>query len=177
MDRTAPTTSTSTIELVHLLASPLHRYEGRPADGALPFDGEELHERIELRAGLGIVGDRHYGHRAHVDAAVTVLAMETIDELAERFDLAPAEVARRARRNILTRGLDVDALRGATIRLDTGEGEVVLRATRPANPCAWMDAELAPGAFRALRGRGGMRCAVIEGGVLHLGQATCTITP
>lgn len=53
----------------------------------------------------------------------------------------------------------------------------MLRATRPANPCAWMDAELAPGAFRALRGRGGMRCAVLSSGALHRGQATCTITP
>ncbi len=170
-------TATRTIELVHLLASPLHRYEGRPSDGALPAVGEELHERIELREGLGIVGDRHFGHRAHTDAAVTILAMETVDEIAERFGLAPGEAARRARRNILTRGLDIDALRGATIRLDTGEGEVVLRAMRPANPCAWMDAELAPGAFRALRGRGGMRCAVLSSGALRRGQATCTITP
>lgn len=170
-------TATRTIELVHLLASPLHRYEGRPGDGALPAVGEELHERIELREGLGIVGDRHFGHRAHADAAVTLLAMETVDELAERYALEPEAVARRARRNILTRGLDVDALRGAIIRLDTGHGEVVLRATRPANPCAWMDAELAPGAFRALRGRGGMRCAVLSSGVLRRGQATCTTTP
>ncbi|WP_168916230.1 MOSC domain-containing protein [Microcella flavibacter] len=173
----ATPTTPRTIELVHLLASPLHRYEGRPAEGALPAAGEELHDRIELREGLGIVGDRYFGHRAHVGAAVTLLAMETIDELAERFGLNPEQAARRARRNILTRGLDVDALRGATIRLDTGEGEVVLRATRPANPCAWMDAELAPGAFRALRGRGGMRCAVLSSGALHRGQATCTITP
>ena len=56
-----------------LLASARHRYEGRPADGALPPDGPELRDRIELRAGLGIVGDRYHAARAHVHATVTVI--------------------------------------------------------------------------------------------------------
>ena len=56
-----------------LLASPRHRYEGRPADGALPADpsAPELRDRVELRAGLGIVGDRYFAARAHVHASVT----------------------------------------------------------------------------------------------------------
>ena len=145
-----------------LLASPLHRYDGRPRDGARPFDGDELFDSIEVRKGLGVVGDRFFGQRAHRHEAVTLMAAESLD------DLGPVDAA-RTRRNILTRGIDVDALRGRDFSLDSGDGPVLLRAHRPANPCAWMDEQLAPGAFRALRGRGGMRCEPLSDGVLRLG--------
>jgi MOSC domain-containing protein YiiM len=158
------------VEIVALLASPLHRYEGRPADGPLPAAGPELHESIELRAGLGIVGDRFYGQRAHVDEAVTIMAAESLDAIATELGTDPLDFS-RTRRNILVRGLHVDDLRGATLHL----GDVVLRLNRPANPCAWMDEQLAPGAHRALRKRGGMRCSVITGGTLRLGTTRATI--
>ena len=52
-----------------------------------------------------------------------------------------------------------------------GDGPVQLKVQRPANPCAWMDVVLAPGAHRGMRGRGGIRCAPETGGVLRLGPA------
>jgi len=52
------------VEIVLLLASPVHRYEGRPTDGALPFTGNETPHSIELRSQLGIVGDRYFGRPA-----------------------------------------------------------------------------------------------------------------
>ncbi|MGX5656760.1 hypothetical protein ACWKWC_18435 [Geodermatophilus nigrescens] len=75
------------------------------------------------------------------------------------------------RRNVVLRGAEVEALRGETFSLDCGEGVVVLRGGRPANPCAWLDTVLAPGAHRGLRGRAGVRCAPLTGGVLRLGPA------
>jgi MOSC domain-containing protein YiiM len=71
----------------------------------------------------------------------------------------------------------VDALRGQTISLDTGTGPVLLQVNRPANPCAWMDVVLAPGANKALRGRGGMRCEPLTSGHLTLGPAILTVLP
>ncbi len=59
--------------------------------------------------------------------------------------------------------------------LDSGDGPVRFRAHRAANPCSWMDVVLAPGAFRALRGRGGVRCEPLSGGVLTLGPVTVTL--
>ncbi len=50
-----------------------------------------LRERIELRAGLGIVGDRYYAARAHVHATVTVIGAEGLER-----SLAPS--ARRSPR-------------------------------------------------------------------------------
>jgi len=155
------------VEIVQLLASPVHRYDGRPKDGPAPFDGPETHESVEVRAGLGIVGDRFFGQRAHRQEAVTLFAIESLEAVAAELGTAELDVA-RTRRNIILRGYPVDDLRGSRFRL----GEVEFAAHRPANPCAWMDEQLAPGAFRALRTRGGMRCEPLTDGVLQLGPST-----
>jgi MOSC domain-containing protein YiiM len=124
-----------------------------------------------VRAGLGIVGDRYFAQKAHVLASVTIMAAESLDALQnelgveERFDPAAT------RRNIMLRGARVDDLRGATFSLDSGDGPVLFRGHRPANPCAWMNVMLAPGAHKALRGRGGIRCEPLTSGVLRLGPA------
>jgi MOSC domain-containing protein YiiM len=159
------------VEIVLLLASPLHRYEGRPADGPLPAAGEESHPSIRIRGGLGIVGDRFFAQPAHVQASVTVFDAAALDDVADDLGLTCTLDPAAARRNIVLRGVDVDALRGATISLDSGDGPVEFLVHRPANPCAWMDVMLAPGAHRAMRGRGGMRCEPTTDGVLRLGPA------
>ncbi|MEV0154227.1 molybdenum cofactor biosysynthesis protein [Micromonospora sp. NPDC050686] len=153
--------------IVALLASPVHRYVGRPADGPAPAPPGELVEAIQVRAGLGIVGDRYFGRPAHRDAAVTVIAQESLP--------AGADLT-QVRRNILTSGIAVDDLVGAVLTLDSGDGPVSLRVRRPANPCAWMDATIGPGAWRALRGRGGIRCAPLTDGVLRVGPVEVTIS-
>ena len=157
-----------TIEL--LLASPLHRYEGRPSDGPVDATARELHDSIDVRAGLGVVGDRHFGQRAHVTASVTVMAAESLEYVARTLGTGPL-LAADTRRNIIVRGLDIDAMRGETFSIDSGHGAVTLLAHRPANPCGWMDVVLAPGAHRALRQRGGMRCEPLTSGTLLLGPA------
>lgn len=156
------------VEVVGLLASPAHRWDGRP-DPALAGPVERA-DRIEVRAGLGIVGDRYFGQPAHRDAAVTVLAAEGVDALADELGSGPLDPL-AARRNVVLRGVEVEALRGELFSLDCGEGAVLLAGGRPANPCAWLDLALAPGAHRGLRGRAGVRCAPRTGGVLRLGPA------
>lgn len=160
------------VTIEFLLASRDHRYEGRPADGPRPLaEGEEeSRDRVEIRAGLGIVGDRYFGKRAHRQASVTFFAIEALEEVARELGVGSLSVA-ATRRNVVVRGLDVDSLRGREFTLDSGSGPVRFRANRAANPCAWMDRELAPGAFRALRGRGGMRCEPLSDGFLALGPA------
>ena len=175
-EATVATAHPVTIEL--LLASPRSRYVGRPADGPEPGPaGPELRESVELRAGLGIVGDRYFAKPAHRGAWVTLFAAESLETVARLLGLDEPLDAAATRRNVVTRGLDVDALRGRTISLDTGDGPVLLRVNRPANPCAWMDHVLAPGAFRAMRGLGGMRCEPLTDGVLRLGPALVELDP
>ncbi len=160
------------VEVVGLLVSPVHRYDGRPT-GPVPAQDGDRREAIEVRAGYGVVGDRYAGRPAHRDAAVTVLAAESVEALAAELGAGPLDPL-LTRRNVVLRGAEVEALRGEVFTLDCGEGAVVLRGGRPANPCAWLDTVLVPGAHRGMRGRGGVRCAPLSDGVLRLGPAVLT---
>ncbi|WP_091344251.1 molybdenum cofactor biosysynthesis protein [Micromonospora rhizosphaerae] len=152
--------------IVQLLASPVHRYVGRPADGPAPAPPDELVEEVRIRANLGIVGDRYFGKQAHRDASVTVIAQESL----------PRGVGLvQVRRNVLTTGIAVDELVGSVLVLDSGAGPVRLLVGRPANPCAWMDVTVGPGAWKALRGRGGVRCRPLTDGILRLGPVDVTV--
>ncbi|GGL21422.1 hypothetical protein Sme01_74670 [Sphaerisporangium melleum] len=174
------------VEIVALHVSPVHAYEGRPADGPRPDPAPAARDHVSVRAGLGLVGDRYFNHRAHREAAVTVFAAEALDDVALRLGLATPPDPLLLRRNIVLRGFPVDELAsgrgpdgtpfgGAVFGLDSGDGEVRFQAYRPANPCAWMDVVLAAGAFRALRGHGGVRCVPLDDGGLRLGPAILTV--
>jgi MOSC domain-containing protein YiiM len=173
--------STAAVEIVALLVSPTHAFEGRPVDGPRPDPEPVERQEVTVRAGLGLVGDRYFGHPAHRQAAVTLFAAESLDALARDLGLATVPRLHLPRRNIVVRGFPVDELAaprggtGAVFSLDSGAGEVRFQAYRPAHPCAWMDVVLAPGAFRALRGHGGVRCTPLDDGVLRLGPATLTV--
>jgi MOSC domain-containing protein YiiM len=157
------------VEVLHLLVSPAHAYFGRAREGAADVPTTDA-DRVELVAGKGIVGDRFFGKAAHMDAAVTVFAVEALEAMAaelgtERFDPL------LTRRNVVLRGAHLAPLLGGEFALES-RGELVrFRAGRPAHPCAWMDEMLAPGAHKAMRGRGGVRCQPLSDGVLHRGPA------
>jgi len=157
---------TSRPGIVQLLASPSHRFEGRPGDGPLPAPPGELVAEIHVRAGLGIVGDRYFGKPAHRDASITVTARESLPAGAGLVEV---------RRNILTTGIAVDDLVGSVLCLDSGDGPVCLQVKRRANPCAWMDVSVGPGAWKAMRGKGGVRCTPLNDGVLRVGPITVEV--
>jgi hypothetical protein len=158
------------VEIVALHVSGVHAYEGRPSDGPRPDPGPVARDRVVVRAGMGVVGDRYFNHPAHRNAAVTVFAAESLDE----YGVDPLVT----RRNIILRGFPIDDLaarpgeKGAAFSLDSGDCPVRFQAHRPANPCAWMDVVIEPGAFKALRGHGGVRCTPLDDGVLRVGPAT-----
>lgn len=151
-------------EIAQLLVSRRHRWDGRPDPALVAPDPAELVTAVEVRAGLGIVGDRYFNRPAHRDAAVTLIAEEA---LAAWHGGLPA-----TRRNILLRGVDVDAGIGRVLVLDTGSGPVRLRVNRAAHPCRWLDLSVSPGAWRGLRGHGGVRCTPLTDGALTLGPVT-----
>lgn len=162
------------VEIVALLASPLHRYEGRPDDGPRRGGDDELRDSLDLRASLGIVGDRYFNQRAHRAASVTLQSIEALEAVAAELDV-PVPGLRQTRRNILLRGVDVDALARTAFSLDSGAGAVRFEAGRPANPRAWMNSAIVDGAHRALRGRGGIRTGPLNDGTLSLGPALLRI--
>ena len=153
-------------EIVELLASPVHRFEGRPGDGPAPAPPGELVASVRVRAGLGVVGDRYFGKPAHRDASITVISRES---------LPPGTGLAAVRRNVLVAGLPVDDLVGRVLTLDTGDGPIRLRVRSRAHPCAWMDVTVGPGAWKALRGRGGIRCEPLDDGVLRVGPVRAEV--
>lgn len=157
------------VEVLHLLVSPEHAYFGRARDGAADVPTRDA-DRVELVAGKGIIGDRFFGKAAHIDAAVTLLAIEALEAIAAELGVAPFDPL-LPRRNVVLRGAHLAPLLGQEFALESRGALVRLRGGRPAHPCAWMDEVLAPGAHAAMRGRGGVRCQVLSDGVLHHGPA------
>ncbi|SOD91025.1 molybdenum cofactor biosysynthesis protein [Streptomyces sp. Ag109_G2-15] len=154
------------VEIVQLLVSPVHRFAGRPGDGQPELPPDELVTTAEVRAGLGIVGDRYFNRPAHRNASITLMAVERLPQP------DPGEAGLlRTRRNVLLRGVDIDAYIGSTVFLDCGTGPVDLAVRSAARPCAWMDTTLGPGAQRALRAGGGVRCRPLSDGILTVGPA------
>jgi hypothetical protein len=168
------------------MVSPIHAFEGRPQDGPRPDPSPTGRSEVEVRAELGIVGDRYYGQTVHKNAAVTFLDAGALDDLTETLHLPATPDPVLLRRNIILRGFSIDTLAahrtsdgsrlpGRRFTLDSGAGPIEFQANRPANPCAWMDTVLAPGAFKALRGHAGIRTTPLTSGTLHLGPATLSL--
>jgi len=161
------------VEIVGFVVSPEHRYDGRPANGPKPAAAFETPDHIEVRAHLGIIGDRYFGTK-HRHAAVTLIsADEVVMTLASIGIEHPDPVL--ARRNIIVRGLDVEALVNTTFTLEGGAGPVRFRALTRANPCAWMDRVFGPGARDALRGHAGIRAEPLDDATLAIGPVTLTV--
>ncbi|MEG9224666.1 MOSC domain-containing protein [Aeromicrobium sp. Sec7.5] len=165
------------VQIEALVVAPRHRMAGRPRDGLAPAVGPEHPTTAQVRAHLGIVGDRYFGTRS-ARASVTMIAAENIEDL-ER-DLGDTLFGPTsfdpvlARRNLVVRGFDVDALVRCSFTLDAVHGPIRFRSLTPASPCAWMNEVYTPGAHQALRGRAGIRCEPLDDGRISVGPATIT---
>ncbi|RKO20730.1 molybdenum cofactor biosysynthesis protein [Pseudarthrobacter phenanthrenivorans] len=157
------------VEILHLLVSPAHAYFGRARDGAADVPTTDA-DSAEVVAGKGIVGDRFFGKAAHMDAAVTLFAVESLEAIAAELDAGPFDPL-LTRRNVILRGAQLAPLLGQDFVLESGGSQVEFHGGRHAQPCTWMNEMLAPGAHPAMRGRGGIRCRALSSGLLHRGPA------
>ena len=155
-----------------LVVSPGHNYwfhSPDPSVGVGPHP-TSYPDRIELVAEHGIVGDRFYGKASRLASTVSFFAAEALESVEDELALPRGALdPRLTRRNIVTRGIDLNALRRRAFSLDSGDGPISFEAAGETSPCAWMDDRLAPGARDALRGRGGLRANPTTSGVLRLG--------
>jgi MOSC domain-containing protein YiiM len=164
-----------TSEVVALVVSPGHNYwfhDPDPSVGVGPYP-TVYPASVEVVAGQGVVGDRFYGKVSRLASAISFIAAEAVDAVAVELGLAPGALdPRLTRRTVVTRGIDLNALRHGRFSLDTGDGPISFEAAGETSPCAWMDDRLAPGARDLLRGRGGLRANPVTSGVLRVGPAT-----
>jgi MOSC domain len=127
-------------------------------------------DRAEAVAGRGLRGDRYFDGRGTFGAPgdegheLTLVEAEALDELAARYGiaLAPAD----ARRNIVTRGIDLNALAGRRFMV----GGVEVAGRRWCEPCAHLQRLTAPGVLRGLVHRGGLRADIVRGGTIAAGD-------
>lgn len=129
-----------------------------PSAGALV----EARASVRLAIAQGVVGDRYArdeGHfHGHPDMDVTLVE----EEDAQAVGVEPLAL----RRNLVTRGVSLDALVGRTFRV----GSALLHGMRPCLPCRYLEESLArPGLKAALRG--GLRARVVASGEVHVGDA------
>jgi len=145
----------------HIFISPGHNFFGHYGKRAGDHPILEVPE-AECVAGYGLKGDRFYGYRPDYKGQITFFSGEIVDAVRREFsvpELSPAAF----RRNVITEGVDLNSLIGQKFTLQGIE----LEGTEECRPCAWMDQAVAPKTEDWLKGRGGLRCRILSGGVIR----------
>lgn len=134
--------------------------------------------RVEAIAGRGLLGDRYeqgigtFSGRFEVTAGARHVSIVDATAIAAcNVRLGTRLGACDLRRNLVIRGLDLDALHGAVIAI----GDVRLRLTGGCPPCGYLSRLLGVDARQGLRHIGGARASIIEGGWLMVGARVAVI--
>ena len=126
-------------------------------------------ERVRAVAGMGLEGDRNFGRKGGLTGKyapmrqVTLIEAEALDAVrAAGRELGGAD----ARRNVVTRGVRLNALVGRTFRL----GGATLRGVERCDPCTHLGRMTYRDVVRDLHERGGLRAEILEGGEIADGD-------
>jgi MOSC domain len=161
----------------------LHRAHGADAYGSTDRAGAvvgiyiaasgsarcEAHDQRAVRAGRGLVGDRYadgtgtFSQPQRRGQDLTLIESESLDRLAaDGLSVGMAD----ARRNIVTRGINLNELIGHHFTI----GAVTCYGSRLAEPCAHLERLTTGGVLRALVHRGGIRADVLADGEIRIGD-------
>lgn len=141
------------------------------AAGGKPMDA---HREVRAIAGVGLEGDRYatrtgeFSDREGGGREVTLIAREAI-AAANAADVTIRED--ETRRNLVTEGVDLDALIGKQFAV----GDVVLLGVRDCPPCAYLEQLTGQAVRRGLRGQGGLRADIVRDGVIRVGDPIATV--
>ena len=136
-------------------------HHGQPA-GADPTLGVE---EIECVAGRGIRGDRFFDYQPDYQGQISFFAMEVLEAMGRELGLAEVR-PEFARRNVFTRGTDLNALVGIEFEIQG----VRFAGTEECRPCYWMNNSFRDERVEAwLKGRGGLRARILTDGILRCG--------
>ncbi len=122
-------------------------------------------ERARVVAGQGIEGDRNFApDGAGAGEALTLIGVEALEGLSADTGIDLSHEA--SRRNVLTRGIDLNALVGRRFRV----GAVLCEGVELCEPCNHLQSLTQPGVMRGLVHRAGLRADVLEGGTIAPGD-------
>ena len=126
-------------------------------------------ESVRAVPGRGLEGDRYFlgvgsfSRWPGEGRAVTLIEQEVIDAVAREHGVDLS--AGRSRRNLVTQGVTLADLNGRKFRI----GTALLRGSRVAAPCRYLERLVGAGTFEALKYRGGLRADVLEEGLISVG--------
>ena len=129
-------------------------------------------ESARALAGRGLEGDRHVAGTGTFPSGMPGSALTMIEaEVCESFDppLEPGE----HRRNVITRGIDLNALVGHEFLI----GDVPCRGMRLCEPCTVVQRYAGRPVLRALVHRGGLRADILRDGTMRVGDPVRTGPP
>ena len=123
---------------------------------------------VRAVAGRGLEGDRYFlgtgTWQGWPDPQLTLIEEETVAAVAAALGRPLEPLA--LRRNVVTRGVRLEALIGQAFRL----GDVWVEGIRPCDPCGYLEGLVAPGLKAALAGRGGLRARILTSGIIRVGD-------
>jgi MOSC domain-containing protein YiiM len=123
-------------------------------------------QRVRAVAGSGLEGNRYfYDGDAPPGRALTLIAAEALAEGAavSGIELGAAE----SRRNVLTRGIELNALVGVRFRV----GEVECLGVELCEPCTTLEKLTRPGVIKAYVHRAGLNADILTDGEIAVGDA------
>jgi len=148
------------IEICQLYISRGHNFfghHGREPDQHLAIEVPSL----DCVASRGIRNDRFFDYKKSYKGQITFFALEVFAELCRVLNIPDASPS-SLRRNVITRGIDLNMLIGQEFEIQG----LRFYGTGECRPCYWMDRAMAPGAEDFLKGRGGLRAEILTDGVL-----------
>jgi len=126
-----------------------------------------LVDRVRARAGTGLEGNRYYwvDGDAPPGRAVTLIAAEAVEAVAGEGEISVEPAA--TRRNVLTRGIDVNELVGKRFRI----GDVECEGVELCEPCTHLQSMTTPGMIKAFVHRCGLNADILSDGEISVGDA------
>lgn len=122
-------------------------------------------ESVRAVAGRGLEGNRYfYDADAPPGRALTLIAAEALEEgeVGSGVPLGAAE----SRRNVLTTGIDLNALVGRRFRV----GDVECYGVELCEPCTTLEGMTRPGVIKAYVHRAGLNADILTDGEIRVGD-------
>jgi len=133
-----------------------------PQRGSMP----EPVDRVAAHAGKGLEGNRYFfaDGNAPPGNAITLIAAEALEAYAA--ETGKSLGAAESRRNVLVRGIDVNALVGKRFRV----GAVECEGVELCEPCSHLESMTHPGVIKGMVHRAGLNADVLTDGEIAVGD-------
>jgi MOSC domain-containing protein YiiM len=138
-----------------------------PEHGELP----EPVDRVKAHSGRGLEGNRYYwtDGAAPPGRAITLIASEAVEAVASEGDVSVEPAA--TRRNVLTSGIDVNALVGKRFLI----GDVECEGVELCEPCSTLESMTQPGVIKAFVHRAGLNADILSDGEISIGDPVAIV--